>query len=404
MRLRTWLILIVLAAAGVLTWALLKLKSEPPEVSFAKVTRETIHSSIGTNGIVEPIEFAGARAERAGPVTKILIEKGRHVAKDEPLVELDSSEATAALAAARSRIAQAQSELSVIARGGRSVELTEISTQMDRARHDLEVAQKDYQSAQNLEAKQAGTKMDTEVAKRRVDAAQIEIRTLEQKKAALATGTDRAPVQARLEEAQAAERLAETQIKQSIIRAPIEGTVYQFDLKPGAYLNAGDTIASIGKLDRVRVKVFVDEPDLGHVAVGMPVIITWDALAGRTWNGEVDKPATGIVANGTRQVAEVACVIHNPDRDLLPNANVTVEIRSATVANVLTIPKEGVRTEHGQTGVYVLNGNQLAWKPVKTGVANTTRVQVDGLSEGDALALYSEKPLRDGEIIKPVFP
>src|SRR5262249_37193145 len=149
----------------------------------------------------------------------------------------------------------------------------------------------------------------------------------EQKKAALATGTDRAPVQARLDEAQAAERLAETQIKQSVIRAPIEGTIYQFDLKPGAILNVGDTVAAIGKLDRVRVKVFVDEPDLGHVAVGMLVIITWDALAGRTWNGEVDRMPTEIVPNGTRRVGDVGCVIHNPDRDLLPNANVTVEIR-----------------------------------------------------------------------------
>ena len=78
---------------------------------------------------------------------------------------------------------------------------------------------------------------------------------------------------------------AETQIEQSIVRAPIEGTVYQFDLKPGAYLNAGDTVASIGRLDQVRVNVNVDEPDLGHVAVGMPVIITWDALAGRQWAG-----------------------------------------------------------------------------------------------------------------------
>ena len=41
--------------------------------------------------------------------------------------------------------------------------------------------------------------------------------------------------------------------------------MYQFDLKPGAYLNAGDMVATIGRLDRVRVKVYVDEPDLGRV-------------------------------------------------------------------------------------------------------------------------------------------
>jgi hypothetical protein len=70
----------------------------------------------------------------------------------------------------------------------------------------------------------------------------------------------------------------------------------------------------------------------------------------------------------------------------------------------LTIPKEGTRAEHGQSGVYILSGAQLAWKPIKTGVANTTRVQVAGLNEGDAVALFSEKPLKDGQVVKAVFP
>jgi multidrug efflux pump subunit AcrA (membrane-fusion protein) len=103
-------------------------------------------------------------------------------------------------------------------------------------------------------------------------------------------------------------------------------------------------------------------------------------------------------------VGEVACVIRNPDRGLLPGTNVTVEIRSQTVAGALTIPKEALRTEHGQTGVYLLNGDAIAWKPVTPGVSNTTRVQVDGLNEGDAVALFSEKPLRSGMVVEAKFP
>lgn len=404
MRLRGWLLLTALACAGVLIWSLQKLKSQPPEVQFARAIQETIHSSITTNGQVEPIEWAAARAERAGPVVKFMVERGRHVTKDEPLVELDASEATAALAAAHARMATARAELRVIEQGGRSTDLAEIATGLQLAKHDLEVAQANFESAERLLAKGAGTKMDVLAAKHKVEDAQLRINGFDQKRAALATVSDRASAQARLDDAEAAARLAEVQIKQSIVRAPIEGTVYQFDLKPGAYLNAGDTVASIGRLDKVRVNVYVDEPDLGHVNVGMPVIITWDALAGREWTGEVDKTPTQIVARGTRQVGEVACVIRNPDRDLLPGTNVTIEIRSETVANVVTIPKEGVHTEHAQTGVFLLNGEQLAWKTVKTGVANTTRVQVSGLNVGDSVALYSEKALRDGMTVKALFP
>jgi len=405
MRLRGWLLLVAgVACAGVLIWALVQMKSQPPEVQFARAARETIHSSIATDGKVEPIEWALARAERGGPVDNITVQRGQHVAKDAPLVEMDATEAKAALTAAQSRIAQAKVDLDVIHRGGRATDLAEISSGLERAKHDLDVAQRNYETEQRLLDKGAGTKMQVDAARQKVDEARLEIARWEKRRTATAASPDGPAAQARLDDAEQAARLAETQIKQSIVRAPIEGTVYQFDLKPGAYLNAGETVASIGRLDQVRVNVNVDEPDLGHVAVGMPVMITWDAMAGRQWDGVVDKTPTQIVARGTRQVGEVACVIRNPNRDLLPGTTVNIEIRSETVANVVTIPKEGVRTEHAQTGVFVLNGDRLVWKQVKTGVANTTRVQVEGLNADEAVALFSERALREGMVVKAVFP
>ena len=188
-----------------------------------------------------------------------------------------------------------------------------------------------------------------------------------------------------------------------MVRAPIAGTVYQFDLKPGAYLSAGDLVASIGQLDRVRVKVFVDEPDLGRVARGKAVVITWDAVPGKQWKGVVDKTPTQIEALGTRQVGEVLCVIDNPNNELLPGTNVNVEINTEAVASALTIPKEAVRRELGQAGVFALAGNALTWKKITLGVANTTRTQVEGLTENDAVALPSDKPLKDGMVVAPRF-
>ena len=82
-----------------------------------------------------------------------------------------------------------------------------------------------------------------------------------------------------------------------------------------------------------------------------------------------------------------------------------MEIRSETVENAVAIPKEAVHTEHGQTGVYVLKGEQIEWKQIKLGVSNTTRTQVtEGMQSGDAVALFSEKSLHDGMQVKPVFP
>jgi HlyD family secretion protein len=205
-----------------------------------------------------------------------------------------------------------------------------------------------------------------------------------------------------LKDAETAVRLAQARIEKSVVRAPIAGVVYQFDLKPGAFLNPGDEVASIGRLERVRVTVYVDEPDLGRVMRGLPVAISWDALPGRVWHGSVDRRPTEIVSLGARQVGEVICVIENPDLDLLPGTNVNVEIRSEVAENVVTIPKEALQREGGKTGVYVLAGDKIAWKTVTLGVNNTTRAQVGELQEGDAVALPSERTLTDGMMVQPV--
>ena len=97
MKPRVVLALLVLVIGGALAWSLVNWRNQPPEVPFAKVLRETIMSTVSTNGTVEPIEWAIARAERSGPVGAILIEKGKFVPQDAPLVEIDASDATAEL-------------------------------------------------------------------------------------------------------------------------------------------------------------------------------------------------------------------------------------------------------------------------------------------------------------------
>lgn len=404
MTTRILLLVVIVAVLAGGTWAIVWVRNQPPEVPFAKVVREEIASSVPTNGKVEPIEWAEARAERAGQVQKILIQKGDRVAQGAELIELDSSEANAELAVAQARVSQSRADLDVIERGGRASDLAAISSELDRAKFELAAAQKEHDALARLETKQASTAFEVAQAKEKVDRAQLQIHALEQRRAALVAPPDRSSAEARLRDAESAVTLAQDRIRKSVIRSPVAGTVYQFDLKQGAYLNPGDLVASIGRLDRVRLKVFVDEPDLGRVAKGMPVVITWDAAPGHQWKGNVDKTPTQIVALGTRQVGEVLCVIENPKGELLPGTNVNVDIRAEVINNALTIPKEAVRRELGQAGVFALAGQNVTWKKITLGVGSTTRTQVEGLNEGDAVALPSAKPIKDGMVVSPQFP
>ncbi len=404
MKARVWIPLLLLAGAGAAIWRLEVAKSRPPEIAFARVTRETITSSVPTDGRIEPLEWAVARAERPGAVKEILIKNRDHVAKGQELARLDTSEIEAERETARASIAQIQTELQVIDAGGPASNRAKIQGDLDRTQVELDQAREDYEKSQRLQAKEVVTGAEVLARKQKVDQLTAAIKDLNHQMASLVGPTDRASADARLKSAKSNLNLAEERIAQSVVRAPLEGEVYQFDLKQGAYLNAGDAVASIGRLDRVKVTVYVDERDLGRVKRGMPVRITWDGHPGQDWKGVVDKLAEQVIAKGSRQVGEVECVIENPGRELLPGSNVNVEIRAESVDAALTIPKEALRNENGQEGVYRLNGAVLQWRAVKLGIDNTTRAQItDGLADGDAVALITDKTLTDGMLVTPEF-
>jgi HlyD family secretion protein len=320
-------------------------------------------------------------------------------------VELDSREASAQLANAEAQIGQAKAQIQALNQGGSTVERAQIDSDLERANLDLRSARQQGAALERLVAKQAATQVELDNMRQHIEQLKLQVQALEQRRAALVAPTDKEIAKAKLDQAEASANLAQSNLSLGIIHAPISGTVYQFDLRIGAFLNAGDLVANIGKLERVRVIVYVDEPELGRVREGMPVTITWDAKPERQWKGVVDKLPTQVVPLGTRQVGEVSCTIRNPDRDLLPGTNINAEIQSSVVSNALAIPKVTIRRDNGQTGVFVLDADHVVWRPVKLGVSSYIKTEViSGLAEGDSVALPTEKPLKAGSKVDPVYP
>jgi HlyD family secretion protein len=358
-------------------------------------------STLTTNGKVEPIDWASIRAQIGGPVANIAAERGQEVRQGQVLLTIAAAEAEAELATARSRIEQAGAELDTLAEGGRAADVAQVESGLARAKADLASAQRELETTQRLVARKAATQAELTAAEQAVQRAQLEIASLEKKRSSLVSPPDRRSAEARLREAQssaaaAAKRLAGTQV-----RSPIAGVLYAFDIHPGAYLNPGDEIGRVGKLSQLRVIVYVDEPELGRVKDGMPVTITWDALPGREWTGRVESVPLQVVSLGSRQVGEVLCTIENPDHSLIPGTNVNVAIRSQVVEGALTIPKEALRRQGDESGVYKLQGDRVVWQSIRIGAASLTHLQVThGLQDGDRVALSSSAPLTDGEVVR----
>src|SRR5208282_6880139 len=118
--------------------------------------------------------------------------------------------------------------------------------------------------------------------------------------------------------------------------------VYALPVKQDTYVQTGDLLLQEGDLSQMLVRTFVDEPDIGRLAPGQRIEVTWDALPGRIWKGTVSSVPATVKLRGSRNIGEVMCSVDNHDLRLLPNVNVGVTVITAEHSDVLTLLREAV--------------------------------------------------------------
>lgn len=394
---KKWLLVLLLAGAAAIGWGVLR-KSAPPKVPFARVKRQTLVSTLPTNGKVEPFEWEAARADLAGAIGKLDVQEGQHVSAGQVMATVTDPTLQGEIESAEAKVAEARAGLAALQSGGRPAELADIDNRLERARLDLKQAATDQQTLERLVAKNAATRAEAQAAADKVQQAEVEIAGLEKRRGSLVAKPDVSAAEARVRDAEAALRLVRERSGRSVVRAPMSGVVYGLAVQRGSYVEAGGLIANVGRLDRVRVRVYVDEPELGRVAIGQPVTIRWQALAGKEWSGQVERKPSSIQALGSRQVGEVLATVENPGGELIPGTNVDAEIRTAVVENALVIPRETLRHDAAGDYVLALAGDTAERKNVKTGASSVSLVQVvSGLGESDLVAMPTEIPLKPGD-------
>jgi len=134
------LLLLLTVPLAALGWWAYHRKNEPPQIPFAKVIRETLVSTLPTNGKAEPVEWQAVRVEQAGLVRSVPVQEGQAVGRQAVLASLTDTGLQADLAAAQARVEQARADLATIEAGGKRTELTSIENDLARARLDRDNA------------------------------------------------------------------------------------------------------------------------------------------------------------------------------------------------------------------------------------------------------------------------
>jgi HlyD family secretion protein len=398
-------VIVILVVAAVLLFTGINRRRVGTPVRAEKVVRQEIASVISTNGKIEPINSFEAHAPAPATVNKVLVAEGDHVKAGQLLVKLDDAEARSQAARALAQLRSAEAALSGIKAGGTQEELLTSRADLTKAQAERDDAQRNLQAVQKLRQNGAASPAEVEAAQNRQKKAEADVQLLQAKLSGRFSSPEVAKVEASAAEARAAYTAAQELLHHSNVTAPFAGTVYQLPVKPGSYVNGGDLLVQVANLEKVRVRAFVDEPEIGRLAKGQKVEIKWDATPGRTWEGTLTRVPTSVTMVGTRTVGEITSEIDNSDRKLLPNVNVNVSIISARHDNALTVSREAVHDVDGKRYVYKIENEKILAQEVQTGLSSLTRVEVvKGIPEGAPIALgaINAQPLRSGMDIKVV--
>jgi HlyD family secretion protein len=401
----TWIILIGLIVAVVLLAAFISLRRARVAIRAGAAEIGTITASISTNGKIEPIQNFEAHAPMATTVARVEVQQGDSVNADRLLMQLHDADARAQAARAEAQLRGAQADLNAVSVGGTQEEVLTNRNALTKAMADRDAAERNLQAVQRLLQSGAASQAEVTAAQNQLKVAESNVQLLQQKLKDRYSSPEITHVQAQQSEAQASLAAANQLLRNSNITAPFAGMVYSLPVKQGSFVNAGDLLLQLADLHKVRVRAFVDEPEIGRLRKGQAVEVTWDALPGRVWKGEVETLPTVIVQRNTRNVGEVTCIVDNSDLRLLPNTNVTVAVIVEQQKNVLTVPRESVHQDAAGRYVFQVVNGELKRRDVQTAVSDLTRVEVtSGLPDHAVLAVgaINSQSLADGMPVKVV--
>jgi multidrug efflux pump subunit AcrA (membrane-fusion protein) len=294
-------------------YPLFKPEPEETDIQTAQVRRGDLRQSVPSDGTVTPAVLVEVKSKASGVVQKIHVEAGDIVVKGDILVELDRKEieadlrdARAGLESANAQLALAKEDLTPQQRASLESGVRQAEIGVEEAGIALADAQASYDRIAEMHARGYATQSELDALQLTVNNARQRVQSSEEQLAAareqleleLEGGQPEqvAMARANVTRAQAAVDNVLEELANTTIRAPQSGTVLTRPVEIGTAVasgtsgaTGGTTVATIGDLSSLYVKARIEETDLGRVATGLPVRITFDAYAGWLWNGTVQK-------------------------------------------------------------------------------------------------------------------
>jgi len=203
-----------------------------------------------------------------------------------------------------------------------------------------------------------------------------------------------------LENARAANRLANLELSYTTVVAPISGVIASRDIKAGNFVQINSPIFRIVDASHLEATLNVPERELAKLKPGQAVELTADALPGKRFAGVVDRVSPVVdTGSGTfRVVARFA-----GDGELQPGMFSRLSINYDQRADALVVPREALLEDGGEPALYVVRDGTASRVPVQLGYSDGGWVEVrSGLEAGDKVVVAGKAALREGSLVQVI--
>lgn len=384
----------------------------------AAAERTNLPVTIAANGNVQPERLINLSPKTSGVLKQLLVKEGDRVQQGQILAYMDDSNLRGQLTQAKGQLANAQANLRLVLAGNRPEDIAKAEASVQQNQATLVQAQSRLDLAKARVKRLQSPVQQGAVSRDTLDEALTEERNakdnLEQVKASVAVAKEELTKQKKgsrpqeIEQAQAQVMSAQghlqtvqSQLNDTMIRAPFTGVVTRKYADPGAFVTpttAGSSVSSatsssiLALASQNQITAKVAETNISQIKLGQSVTIQADAYPGKTFTGKVTQIAAQSTVEQNVTNFEVKASVSDAQNLLRAGMNVNVEFNVGRLDNTLVIPTVAIVRQDNTSGVMVLtqakDKNTPQFRPITTGVSvgNKTVVR-SGLSEGERVLL-----------------
>ena len=337
----------------------------------------------------------------AGKVVAVGVDLGSYVKRGQMIVRLDDVDAKLRVQQAQAQLEQAkaalrQAEEKAGIRAGQSFDPNKVP-EVANARVALELAEKNLRRAEKLieSGDVSRSAYDQQKAQRDQlkEAYESALSLARQNFAAVATA------RANVTNAESQLGLAQRSLSYSLVYSPIDGYVAERNADLGEYVSPSTKVATIVRINPLRVRIDIPEQAIPAVNVGQSVSVTTSAWPDRNFSGRIARISPNVTP--TSRTLTVEAEIENGSGALKPGQFATVRILQSRAQPAVLVPSRAVRTESGVSRVFVIKDGRAQQRLVQLGQTEGDLVEIkSGVAADELVATSNIEQLGDGMAVK----